>query len=271
MFASEIMAPTKLNCKGEISTVNDLLKLASEKTNQDSLHSHIRFYWRGHSDDSWELHPGVYRKSFNVKDEAARLSKERQLTQDFRIESAGLRLGTETDPQLYFLQQHYGLPTRLLDWTNNALAALFFAVTDKLDKPGAVFVMDAYQLSGTQEVDKLVYNGIVTSRHPVFTKAMKRIFDWRDDLQFPQFVMAVRPEHFDRRISLQRSCFTFHVPNRERFTPGVNSTLAYFRVPAKSKESIFKTLVFLGIDRFSVYGDLTSLAGKLKTAHHVDV
>jgi hypothetical protein len=271
------MAPTNLICEGEISSVNDLLDKASEKINPDNLHAHIRFYWRGHSDDDWELRPGVYRNSFNVEDnEKARLSKERQVAQDFRIESAGLRMGSETDAQLYFLQQHFGLPTRLLDWTTNALAALFFAVCDEVntEKPGAVFLMDAYQLSGTQDGGtqevKKIYDGIVTSRHWVFKQSMDKIFNWRDNLQFPNFVMAVRPEHFDRRISLQRSCFTFHVPTREQLTPKENSTLAYFRVPANAKGPIFKRLVLLGIDRFSVYGDLASLAGKLKTAHNID-
>jgi hypothetical protein len=221
------MAPTNLTCKGEIKSIKSLLDMASKEINLYVPYAHIRYCWRGHSDESWELRPGVYRSSFAVTDEKERLLKERHLTQEFQIESAGLRQGTETTAQLYFLQQHFGLPTRLLDWTNNALAALFFAVAEQPDKSGAVFLMDGYQLSPTQNAQKHRYNGIAPSGHPLFIESMKQIFEWQDG-KFPSFVMAVRPEHFDRRINLQRSCFTFHVPNREQLTLNENSSLIYF-------------------------------------------
>jgi len=72
------------------------------------------------------------------------------MTQDFRIYAAGLLTGRESDADLYFLQQHYRMPTRLLDWTHSPLAALYFAVAKHADCDGELFMMDAYQLSPGQ-------------------------------------------------------------------------------------------------------------------------
>jgi hypothetical protein len=73
-------------------------------------------------------------------------------------------------------------------------------------------MMDAYQLSPCQ-VAKEPFQGIATSRSPIFRKAMHVIFDWWEPKDnFPAFIRPIRPEHFDRRLALQRGCFTFHVP-----------------------------------------------------------
>lgn len=39
------------------------------------------------------------------------------------------------------LAQHHGLPTRLLDWTQNILVAFYFAVINNLDSDGSVFAL----------------------------------------------------------------------------------------------------------------------------------
>jgi hypothetical protein len=161
------------------------------------------------------------------------------------------------------------MPTRLLDWTNNALAALFIAARELPEKDGSVFLMDAYQLATTQCPDSNVYKGIVTMRHRWFRDAMSRISDWNDSKKFPEIVMAVRPEHGDRRMGLQRSCFTFHVPNRPRLTLEENRSLLCFRIPSEAKEDIKKDLLLLGVDEFSIYGDLENLAHRLKRAQKI--
>lgn len=137
----------------EIEKVSDLVNRIRDYNKAATNHAHLRYWWRGQADADWELLPGVYRPTFPESDEARRLELERHLAQDFTVESAGL-IETSDALRLYFLQQHYGMPTRLLDWTTNALAALFFAVKDKekWSRDGALFFMDAYQLAVTQNV-----------------------------------------------------------------------------------------------------------------------
>ena len=65
--------------------------------------------------------------------------------------SAGIRRSDDGEAELYFLQQHYHMWTRLLDWTSNALVGLFFAVSSNPDQDGMLFMMDAYQLGPTQQ------------------------------------------------------------------------------------------------------------------------
>jgi hypothetical protein len=100
-------------------------------------HAHKRRWFRGQSDAEWGLWPGVYRPGFTAADEDDRLMKERHLTQDFRALSAGLLTSSKNEADLYFLQQHYRMPTRLLDWTTSPLAALYFAVGSESDTDGA--------------------------------------------------------------------------------------------------------------------------------------
>jgi hypothetical protein len=256
---------------GKITSVQTFLTLIAASKFADRKQAHVRLWFRGHSDATWNLSPGVYRKrTFPAANEGERLDIERHLTQDFRVQCAGLLSSPKTDAELYFLQQHYQMPTRLLDWTHSPLAALHFAVADDRykDIDGALFMMDAYMLAPTQDAEAH-FKGIVTSRTEIFRNAIHVIFDWWKPKNFPAFVLPVRPDHFERRVILQRGCFTFHVHNRQILTKSENSSLHSFFIPKDSKPVIKKELFLLGIDDFSVYGDLESLSKRLKFAYNL--
>jgi hypothetical protein len=175
--------------------------------------------------------------------------------------------GREDQAERYFLQQHYKMPTRLLDWTHNPLAALFFACSEKNDDHGAILMMDAYQLAPDQGKTPEEFQGIASGRREDFRHALKPIFEWKTKDLFPDFIIPVRPDHSDRRIAFQRSCFTFHVPNRPTLTCDHNHTLHSFQIPATAKGQLRKQLSLLGITDFTIYGDLESLSRTLKQAH----
>ena len=70
-------------------------------------------------------------------------------------------------------------------------------------------------------------------------------------------------------MQLQRAGFTFHVPNQRELTREMNKTLKKFLIPRDAKEHLRNQLPSLGVDDFSVYGDLDSLARQLKASHGI--
>ena len=165
------------------------------------------------------------------EEETNRIRKERLMMQEFRVLSTDLLIGrdvigaAERNVWLYFIQQHYRMPTRLLDWTNSPLAALYFSASSSRDDDGEFFLMGAYEFTIIRHANQIAkeiinkerspYTYIFTFCDPRFVKALSVIVDWEAVENFPDYIMAVRPDHFDRRVSLQSSCFTFHVPKEK--------------------------------------------------------
>ena len=88
--------------------------------------------------------PGVYRPRFTERAtklalrggvEEKRLRLERDMLSQFRTAGAAF-LERYSRTQIYFAAQHFGMPTRLLDWSTNPLAALFFACDGEPDEDG---------------------------------------------------------------------------------------------------------------------------------------
>ncbi len=76
-------------------------------------------WFRGVNNAALSLMPGAYwRANYNELDTLLQFSQEGRAFAD---------IGEVDDWKTYYLAQHNGVPTRLLDWTENLITALFFA------------------------------------------------------------------------------------------------------------------------------------------------
>jgi len=110
--------------------------------------------YRGQADAAWELRDSLTRNLGERIPLSTALKIEKESMDRFR-EQAHLfldphTLPTSTDSDAWWpLMQHFGAPTRLLDWTLSPYVAAYFAVVDLWDKSGAVWLFREMRLLRT--------------------------------------------------------------------------------------------------------------------------
>ena len=212
-------------------------------------------WWRGHSLEDWKLVPGVYRRGAD----AARY--ERNLVA--RFFNAAHSRHPQCPPEgewdsWLFLMQHSRLPTRLLDWTQSALVAAYFAVTEHPDMPGAIWALSPIIFNS----EHVGLRGIPTPGHAKATQLFAAPF--RETAPQSEDIVAVIPREIDFRMLVQSSVFTIHGSQTALEDLGPSDHfLVKFRVPAAAKPVIQKQLSRFGLGGSYLFPDLEHLAKEL--------
>jgi len=222
-----------------------------------------QWLFRGQADAQWQLLPSVHR-GYSAQ-------QERYLTNEFRVRARSRYYtcpGSDDYPGWLALMQHYGLPTRLLDWTYSPLIAAFFAVhpdyvpaKGRSGRDACIWALDARKLNETQGFEPLIFPLDASSYEPLIVPAFKN----RDEPDTVGVAMAI--EH-DPRIQLQQGAFTIH----SRRTPinemdGADAWLFKFMIGNGDIQNLYEELTLLGIRRYTLFPDLSALTSELRTIH----
>lgn len=255
----------------ETTEVADLSELLAHLL--DGLDEHVRWF-RGQGCEARSLTPSLPRKLEPYSADSM-ITMERRLITRFRQRSLPFwpEGYPQTDWEHLFAMQHFGVPTRLLDWTENAMMAAFFAADHDparcecqrgTCKP-TVWVLDPVELN--RRNSRLDGYGDAIA---VLATSDDAIDPWSPgtaETRFAPWPVALYGTHNSARIVAQQGTFT--VAGKENMSlAGVPAVADHDGVLEKvivqsSHDSLMRSLRGLGVTRAAVYPDLASLSADI--------
>lgn len=241
-----ILEKTVCSVSEYISSVTELKKM------------HKKLWFRGHSAVDYALQPTVYRPPYSWKNESPLLHQFKARATRF-IDRPPIN-----DVEWLFIMQHHATPTRLLDWSENALVALAFAAQYRSDKhvgkDAAVWCLNPLKLNenirfsayGDEPIPNICDN-----------KELQTMFE-SSRQNYP--VAVIGPQNTDRIIA-QRGVFTLF-PNKDSFSleslEHADDFLIKIIIPETSINSVSEDLYYIGMTESTLFPELDSVSKELR-------
>ena len=284
-------------------TINSLSEF-TEKIVEFGKHSSNdgqKIWYRGHSSKDFKLIPTIYRDTLDLTIERPehifRPSQinliERGIDLSFSRQSISFlaKKGiANTNMNRYFLKQHYRIKTRLLDWTESALVALYFALSERnqRENDAVVYLLLPFKLNDFSI--KQLKGDLSASANMIFSTIDKispkdSLFNDKSELRInqllskyylldvddkeKQYPIALYPPYLDERMAAQQSCFTLFGNIFDGLRPKETKVdfLSSITIPAAKKRAILEEMRILGFSDFSIYPDLDGLGNSINSEY----
>jgi hypothetical protein len=233
------------------------------------------YIYRGQEDAAWTLLPSLTRHTISLGfDRTKALEVEADLKQRFktrahhfldeRLLPTGFAtlLTTDASLQWWTLMQHYGAPTRLLDWTHSPLVALYFATRDCRNRDGAVWSLHRGRF-------------MAAARDRFGEEPGDDRSHWRSDAP-PARVLSFDSQRPTERMTAQQGAFTVsqdilldHATGIEQVVDEITKDSDKFVIrrkyviPAAAKQSILRQLHHMNVTAAALFPGIDGLGVEL--------
>ncbi len=214
-------------------------------------------FFRGHSNCEWSLLPSLYRLDYNEK---KRRKLEKILYYDFLAYSGAILAKDLSSWEVLFEMRHAGIPTRLLDWTENFGVALYFALKDNSKNP-CIWILDPFKLN------KKAINGEVIQDPKSDFKYNYYQMYMLDREKVSEMPVAIYPAKQCARIFAQKGVFTLQGSVGEPLENIYPDCVTRVDLPSGALSEAKRFLNLAGINEYTVFPDTDGLARYLIERH----
>lgn len=234
--------------KKQIHSIDDLIEIIRKLK---AICGKQPIWFRGQENSEWHLEPSILRGKL--------LKKENYVTNDFYIYVNQIEDNApakENYAAWMSLMQHYGLPTRILDWSSSPLVACYFALEKnrEANNDSCIWVLIPRKINIQEGFGEYVYPINAYTVQQMLLPAFKDKVILDD--KFVDKIIACHSVKKDLRMYSQQSAFTVHNSLRKLEDICDDETLFKFVIPQSSKERMYENLSILGISTRFIYPDM---------------
>lgn len=236
----------------EVSSIAGLMSALHETPTSRTI------WYRGQSNEEWSLLPGLARQENGLGRESDFIARFKQ--------NASLLLPSlpRNDWEWLTIMQHYRVPTRLLDWSESPLVALYFAVVPHSHSDGALWVLNPTALNRVSNIDPDYENYIPNLEDEnILNNYLPGVIQSERTSRL-QPIAIIGPRNTQR---MQAQLGVFTIMHREPIPVeqvGSGGHMRKLIVPHGAKHELRRELTLLAIDKFQLFPDLQSLGDILR-------
>jgi len=242
-----------------------------------TINSHPNNYiYRGQADAAWALESSLERIIGPTWDASLAMKLETHALSEFECRFH-LYDAENTSPKSKLswmaAMQHYGVPTRLIDFTTSPYVALYFAIESFRPTPSKQFALYAIDWSAVmQRSFQLLRDNVPGFSHTSDSHRnfQDEIFDKTVDPQCRDVVWVTEPKQLNKRLDRQSGCFVLSGNRAKRLMEILDSSdykdvdFIKYEISESLYESVLSLLRKMNLNSKTLYGDLGGLGNWLR-------